>query len=84
MIKEFIKPTWMRMTLFPILLLVLPATFKVCNGTCNYEMQWFAGTRLFMMREIGELTFSLMITWFIIAYFLACLITVNYEYFTEY
>lgn len=75
----------MRLTLFPLLLLLLPAIFKACTTEgCSWELQWLAGVKLLAVQEIGELTFPAMGLWFLIAYFLACLITVNYEYFTEY
>lgn len=83
MIKEFFRPTWMRIIFFPLLLLVLPAGFRVCNETCGWSMQWLAGVKLLTVQEVGELTFPAMVLWFAIAYFFACLIAVNYEYFTE-
>lgn len=83
MIKEFFKPTWLRMTLFPILLLFSPAIFKVCNGACTLNLQWLAGIKLLASKESGDLTFISMLIWFAVSYFLACLAAVNYEYFAE-
>lgn len=83
MIKEFYKPTWIRIVLFPILLFPLPAIFKVCNGTCSWTFEWLAGIKLLYMQEAGDLTFPAMLFWFFLAYSLACLIAVNYEYFSE-
>lgn len=83
MIREFFAPTWMRITLFPMLLLITPAVFKICSSTCTLQFEWLAGIKLLAVQETGELTFAAMILWFAISYSLACLITVNFEYFTE-
>ncbi|MFH0752092.1 MAG: hypothetical protein V1914_00680 [archaeon] len=84
MLKEFFKPSWMRVILFPVLLLFSPAIFEVCIETCGLKLKWLAGIKLLAMQEMGELSFPAMILWFMIAYFLACLITINYEYLMEY
>jgi len=73
----------MRVVLFPIFLFLSPAIFKVCNATCSLSLQWMAGIKLLSMKEVGELSFFAMVLWFLVAYFLACLVSVNYEYFAE-
>ncbi len=73
----------MRIVLFPVLLFFTPALFKVCAEVCKWQFQWLAGIRLIQMQEIGELTFTAMLLWFVLSYFLGCLITVNIEYFLE-
>ena len=84
MIKEFFKPTWLRIVLFPILLMLLPALFRVCDATCRWQFEWLAGINLIKSQEIGDLTFLSMLLWFFIAYLLACLIAENYEYFSKF
>ena len=81
MIREFFAPTWMRIILFPALLFITPAVLKTSTGTL--QLEWLAGIKLLAVQETGELTFAAMMLWFAVSYFLACLITVNFEYFTE-
>ena len=83
MIREFFAPTWMRIILFQALLFLTPAVFKVCQNTCTLQLEWLAGIKLIAMQETGELTFLAMALWFAMSYFMACLVTVNFEYFAE-
>ncbi len=84
MLKEFVQPNWMRIVLFPLLLLFMPALLRTCNETCTSGWHWLAGIKLLSGGGIGELTFLAMLLWFATAYFLACLITINYEYLMDY
>lgn len=84
MLKEFIQPNWMRIILFPLLLPFTPAIFRICNEKCATRLHWLAGIKLLSGQLVGDLSFLAMLLWFATAYFLACLITVNYEYLTEY
>ncbi len=74
----------MRIVLFPIILMPLPALFRVCDTACRWQFEWLAGIKLIQSRETGDLTFIAMLLWFFIAYSLACLVAENYEYFSKF